>query len=220
MTIDLDPPSCPSYEPPYDSPIEDSFAWHIVKYLPPNATLTPQVEVATQCGTYRIDFVCTSGGRTVGFECDGQKYHDEARDEWRDALILGTRRVNAIFRITGRSIFNQIERTLYLVSRCERSLFSQRGCTNLRILGEADMLKVDRFEDVSFLEYRWYPQSLAHHLDDQDLTEQASRSVTLRLSKSTDRPFYGREPEWCRMVRFARLHKGKSLGEIMRLYPY
>jgi hypothetical protein len=220
MNIDLKPLTSPDYDPPYDSPIEDLFAWHLIKYLPPHATLVPQVEVTTQCGTYRIDFVCTSGGRTVGFECDGQKYHDEVKDEWRDALIMGTHRVNAVYRIAGRNIFHQIERSLYLIGRDEPNLFGERGRIQLRILGEADMIGVDRFEDVSFLGYRWFPERLAHLLDDQDLIEQASRDVTLRLTKSTDRRFYGREPEWLRKVRFARLHRGKTLSEIIQLYPY
>lgn len=210
----------PTYEPPYDSPIEDSFAYQLDKYLPPSAVLDRQLEVTTQCATYRLDFICSSGGRIVGFECDGEGYHDEARDEWRDALIMGTGRVNAIYRITGRNIFHHINRALYLVSQCERNLFSERGRTNLRILGEADMVAVDRFEGASFLEYRWYPERLAHLLDDQDSIGQASRQVTLRITMSSDRPFYGREPEWIRKVRFARLHKGKSLADIMHSYPY
>ena len=214
------PVSWPTYEPPYDSPIEDAFAYQLAKYLATGAAVERQVEVTTQCGTYRIDFVCTSEGRAVGFECDGHDYHDEARDEWRDALIMGTGRVNAIYRITGRNIFHQVDRALYLVSRCEGTLFSERGRTNLRILGEADIVSIDRFEDTSFLEYRWYPERLAHLLDDQDSAKQASRPVVLRITNCTDRRFFGREPEWTRKVRFARRHRGKSLAEIMQRYSF
>jgi hypothetical protein len=82
------------------------------------------------------------------------------------------------------------------------------------------MISVDRFESVSFLEYRWYPEKLAHLLDDQDTVEQASRLVSMRITKSTDRRFDGREPEWSRKARFARRHRGKSLAEIMHLYPF
>jgi hypothetical protein len=134
---------------------------------------------------------------------------------------METRRVNAIYRITGRAIFHQINRALYLISRCERNLFSERGRTNLRILGEADMVAVKRFEDASFLDYRCYPERLAHFFDDQDLIEQASLKLTLRLTKSTDRRFYDREEsEWSRKAQFARRHRGKSLNEIMQMYPY
>lgn len=207
----------PAYEPPYDSPIEDIFAWELVKFLPEDADLRPQVKVETQCETYRIDFVCKSGGWTVGFECDGQGFHDEERDEWRDALIMGTGRVNAIYRIRGRSIFHQIGRALYLVSLYEDKIFSDRGCTNLKLLGNAELLSVSRFENRGFLEYLWYPEVLAHLLDDQDSHEQARRPAFLSIAVSTDRRFEGRDPSWCNKARFARRHKGKSLDEIMHL---
>jgi very-short-patch-repair endonuclease len=126
----------PTYEPPYDSPIEDIFAYHLDKYLPPDAIVNRQVEVTTQCGTFRIDFVCDAGERTVAFECDGAQYHDKARDEWRDALIMASGRVNALYRIMGQHILHQIDRAMYLISRSERNLFSARGRRNLQVLGE------------------------------------------------------------------------------------
>jgi very-short-patch-repair endonuclease len=207
----------PTYEPPYDSPIEDIFAWEIVKYLHEDAEFHPQFEVKTQCGPYWIDFVCISGGRTIGFECDGQGYHDEARDEWRDALIMETRRVNAIYRIRGRNIFHQIGRAFYLVSGYEKNLFSDRGSTNLKILGEADLLSVSRVENMASLEYRWYPEMLEHLLDDQDSYNQAWLPMFLSIAVRTDRFFQGCEPSWSHKARFARHHQGKSLAEIMRL---
>src|SRR5262249_38098350 len=150
---------------PYESPIEDIFAYTVNKHLADDAQIDSQVEVPTQCGVFRLDFVCTAGGRRLGFECDGQPYHDEHRDEWGDALIMGTRRVNDVFRLTGRNIFHDIDRSLYLVSLDEPALFSERGRINLARLGEADMISVHRFADASFLKYRWYPERLAHLLD-------------------------------------------------------
>jgi very-short-patch-repair endonuclease len=208
----------PLHEPPYDSPIENIFAYHIIKHLGEGAQFDRQVEIDTQCGTFRIDFVCTSGGRTVGFECDGQEYHEEARDRWRDALIMGTGRVNAIYRIAGRNIHYHIDQALYLISLYESMIFNERGLTNLRVFGEADKISVERSESNAILKYRWCPEKLKHLLDDQDLCDQAWRPVSLSIAISTDRRFHEREPDWHEKVQFACCHVGKSLEQIMNLF--
>jgi very-short-patch-repair endonuclease len=212
----------PMYAPPYDSPIEDIFACHIVKYLPEAAQLHRQVEVDTQCGIYRVDFVCESNDRTVGLECDGMEFHDEKRDEWRDALIMQTGQLNAIYRFSGRNIYHKIDRALYLLSRCEKGLFSERGRINLKILGEADLISVNdkEYESHAFLEYDWFPEKLAYLSDDQDTYQRACLPVTMAIRKCCNMRTPRSEPEWVRKARFARRHAGKSLEEIMSLYPY
>lgn len=210
----------PIYDPPYDSPIEDIFAENLVKYLSENVRLDRQVEVSTEFGDFVLDFVCTAADRSVAFECDGRDYHDAERDEWRDAFIMATRTVSSIWRISGKNIFWQLERSLYLVSRDEPSLFGERGRINLRILGEVDVVSVGRHEKASLLEFRRYPERLAHFLDDQDLKDRASCPDALRIRKTTDRRFSAGEPEWKRKVRFARHHRGKSIARIMELYPH
>lgn len=115
-SVEGSPIKWPTYDPPYDSPIEDIFAYNLDKYLPAGTDVARQVEVPTQCETYRLDFVCPCGARIIAFECDGQQFHeDEDRDQWRDSLIMATGRVNAIYRVSGRLIFHQIERALYLL---------------------------------------------------------------------------------------------------------
>jgi very-short-patch-repair endonuclease len=208
----------PSYEPPYDSPIEEQLAWDLVKYLRVGVKFDRQVDVRTQCGTYRMDFVCNAGGRSVGIECDGQDYHDAERDEWRDALIMATGRVNAIYRLKGCDIFSEINRVLYLVSLCEESLFSDRGRISLKVLGEGDMISIVRDDTIISIEYRWYPEELAHLLDDQDLHDQAAQITDLFIVRYIDRGMYGREPRWLAKAHFASQHRGKTLREIMSLY--
>lgn len=79
------------YQPPYDSPIEDAFAYYFVmKYAAEDVDLTTQVEASTICGKFRLDFVlCAREGFRAGVECDGKDFHNPSRDEWRDAMILG-----------------------------------------------------------------------------------------------------------------------------------
>jgi len=75
------------YDPPYESPLEDLFAWNAVKYLGETVAFDKQVEVDTICGKFRLDFLAVSPESRVAFECDGVEYHEPRRDEWRDAMI-------------------------------------------------------------------------------------------------------------------------------------
>lgn len=125
-----------AYEPPFDSPIEDIFAWQIIKYLGEDVVLEKQVEVPTICGLFRLDFaaVMQSGAR-IGFECDGFEFHDDpVRDECRDDCIMGSGGAIAIYRIRGTDIVNHIDDVLFAISTRDPEIFSPRGIANLRQL--------------------------------------------------------------------------------------
>ena len=141
----------PTYNPPYNSPIENDFAYHFAnKYAADNINMIPQAEVSTLCGNFILDFLlCTSKGQRVGIECDGKEFHDAARDEWRDALILGENHVDVIYRVRGSDITYHIEDILYLLSRLEPDLFSQRGKINLERLATQEALDVNCDPDES-----------------------------------------------------------------------
>ncbi|MDA8119685.1 MAG: hypothetical protein M0Z85_06445 [Gammaproteobacteria bacterium] len=139
----------PIYLPPYDSPLEDAFAYHAVKYLSEVACFRPQWDIQTICGRFVVDFVIESqGGHRVGFECDGKEFHDKARDEWRDAMILGSDALDAIYRLRGPDITYHMNDVLFIVSLCEPLLFSERGHLNLRSLAsdDAQQINVDPVE--------------------------------------------------------------------------
>ena len=123
------------YQPPYGSPIEDAVAWSLAKYLSCRASLHKQYEVETICGQFRLDFaVISQSGYRVGYECDGEDYHDEWRDEWRDAMILGDGLLDAIIRFRGTDIALHLNDILYIASRWDPVLFSDRGRSNLHTL--------------------------------------------------------------------------------------
>lgn len=126
--------TCPLYDPPYESPIEDIFAWHAVKYLHPGVRFDKQVWVNTICGRFRLDFVAERDGYRVAFECDGESFHDELRDECRDAVIVWGGEVDAIYRLRGVDITYHIEDVLALCASRDPVIFSERGITNLRRL--------------------------------------------------------------------------------------
>lgn len=128
----------PQFEPPYDSPLEETFAWNIVKYLDETVKLQKQVTVDTLCGRFRLDFIVQRAGRCIGLECDGEDYHSIQKDEWRDALILDTGIVQAIYRFRGKDLFTNIEDCLFLLSVLEPQIFLGRGFVCLKVLASEE----------------------------------------------------------------------------------
>ena len=55
------------YDPPYERPLEDEFAWHLVKYLTPISRLDYQVKCDTAKAKVWVDFVVETGQGTSGF---------------------------------------------------------------------------------------------------------------------------------------------------------
>ena len=76
------------FDPPYESRLEENFAWDLTKYLSEAAVLRKQVEAVTPFATFRLDFVAeTRGGSRVAFECDGKEFHpDGMRDQGTDSV--------------------------------------------------------------------------------------------------------------------------------------
>ncbi|HEX7241201.1 MAG TPA: hypothetical protein VF263_13085 [Longimicrobiaceae bacterium] len=170
---DTDAIQRPAYDPPYESPLEDSFAWHTVKYLAPQVRFEKQVEVLTRWGVFRMDFVLDTGKRRVGLECDGKDFHDPWRDRRRDALILGTGVVGAIYRFPGSAVYHAPEACLYGLAGFEPDGFSDRGRINLTQLASPWMRHhCDESRDRSGFEvlYEWKEGSLRdivhrHHFE-------------------------------------------------------
>lgn len=149
-------PNKPIYSPPYDSPLEDDFAYHITKYLEPTISLIPQYEVKTICGIFRLDFMVDTLSGKIGFECDGKDFHDVSRDEWRDSMILGSKGVDAIYRMRGQDLYYHINDILYFISRWNPELFSHRGLVNLHTLA-SDAVRTNSEEYsqcVAFIRYQ------------------------------------------------------------------
>lgn len=122
------------FDPPYDSPIEDEFAYHVLKYISSKTEFKPQKKIVTFCKTYRVDFFFECAGQNVAVECDGGMYHDFYKDIIRDTLILGTGQVKTIFRLKGKNIIYNINDLLWLLSRYCSEIFTERSCTVLNNL--------------------------------------------------------------------------------------
>jgi hypothetical protein len=128
-------PAPPMLEPPYDSPIEWDFAYHLVKFADEHLKIRKQHRVRTPHGNYRLDFLLVRhDGYKIGIECDGKDFHNEAIDAVRDQHILQAGAADTIYRLRGQDIYWRIEATLYLLGQMESWLFSDRGLHNLHTL--------------------------------------------------------------------------------------
>jgi hypothetical protein len=146
-----------TYGPPCDSPIKDIFALHYVKYASDTVDLLPQVEAKTLCGTFVVDFVIRNhDGYRVGIECDGKGFHNESRDEWRDAMILGEGHLDVIYRIRGSDLNYYVEDVLYLLAELEPRVFEQRAIANLKVLASPEVQGAakGRNQDLYYFHYR------------------------------------------------------------------
>ena len=146
----------PFYDPPYESQLEDIFALTIIKYLNTSIDFQKQVEVDTICGKFRIDFIADCGSKKVAFECDGREYHNESRDEWRDAMILGSKAVDVIYRLRGSDLTYHIEDCLFVISKNDPEIFSPRGLINLEVLtsDETRRHELEDGEETIMITYR------------------------------------------------------------------
>jgi len=187
----------PSFDPPFESPLEEKFSWAIIKYLDPSVRFKKQITVLTFVGTFRIDFVTCQQDVRIGFECDGEDFHDPFRDECRDALILGGNQVDAIYRIKGKDIEHHVEDCLYLMSRWDPQLFSSRGRHNLAILSSKEAkLAWPPWTDTMFFSFRNSPFSV--------VMERRSRHVPS-----------GERRHWQFLYSYARSNGVRTLDELV-----
>ena len=189
------------YDPPYDSPIEDIFAWNIYKYINPEIDFRKQELIETSHGKFYIDFVFeVTQNEIIGVECDGKEFHDRFRDEWRDAIILDNSKITQMFRISGADIQFHIEDVLYIFSRWEPRLFSERGIINLTHLA-SDTVVANSMND-SLSEYVHYLIENAYYI------MEVRRESKINLG-GVKRQF------WQTLARFAKINPYLSLDQLI-----
>jgi hypothetical protein len=131
---------------PYDSPIEDIFAWHCKKYIRNDIEFDSQLDITTKHGIFRIDFVLSTKYQKIAVECDGKDFHIGYRDDIRDAIILGEEHVDIIYHFRGRELFNCPNECIWLMSVIEPEIFSRRG---IMLLEHLNRLKIDFHKDLN-----------------------------------------------------------------------
>jgi hypothetical protein len=155
------------YEPPYESPLEDIFAWNIIKYLSNSIVLEKQVTLDTICGAFRVDFVVHKRLAKIGLECDGRDYHNPVYDEWRDAILIGSNQLQAVYHFPGRGIFHHVAGCLAALSIWEPTIFSDAGTINLRTLAR-EVFQDERYVRERRIFVPWPISDPEAATDDQD----------------------------------------------------
>jgi len=138
----------------YESPIEEFFGLNLGKYIADHVVVKTQADVRTEWGSFRLDFLVSADGENIGIECDGKQFHDRVRDECRDALILGSSPVRRIYRFRGSDIVYFSAEILYLLSKWEPWIFSERGRVNLEVLASPEAKELeDQNDETVFLNF-------------------------------------------------------------------
>ena len=197
------------YDPPYESPLEDVFAWSLSKYIDRDVDLFKQFEAPTICGQFRIDFVAVAPtGYRVAYECDGADFHEDSRDEWRDAMILGAGHVDSIVRLRGQDIVHRINDVLLVASRWDPELFTDRAKHNLNRLASQRSRDFDA-SDNPCTAIVSYP----------DKSKDPASPMFIRLFRRTriDPPDIMRQ-FWQASFRFAQSLGGGSLDDVIQQY--
>lgn len=141
----------PNFDPPYDSPIEHEFAWSLSKVLADGVVLEKQVPVNTPKANYRLDLVASIADRKIAFELDGKDIHtgaNQSRDDLRDARILKSQAVDAIYRLTGKDVWYHMSECLLLLRMYEPRVISA-GVDRLRAAVDARVLEQIDATDVA-----------------------------------------------------------------------
>ncbi len=163
------------YAPPYERPVEDEFAWHLVKYLEPSAGLAYQYRVETPFTRFWIDFVVEYGGRHIAFECS-DLFTDADETAYRDALIVGSGAIDVLYRFRTEDLLHHLHDVLLLISRWEPALFSRRGHINLQTLASQTALAEYPRPDTAEVELS-YPAPIEEDVYDGDVFEWPAREA-------------------------------------------
>lgn len=137
------------YDPPYERPLEDEFAWHLVKYLRPIAGLRYQVKVETPCMNAWVDFVIEhgdpNGRRRIGIEIGAsvddavaQEEVDGEQERYRDALVIGSGALDVLYRFRATDLLYRPHDALYVAAMWDPTLFTERGQINLHTLASPE----------------------------------------------------------------------------------
>ncbi|KGG83748.1 hypothetical protein [Comamonas thiooxydans] len=195
----------PQYKPPYDSPIEDLFAKHFLRYAAAEISFEPQHPVHTLCGTFVIDFlIVDADGRRVGIECDGKEFHDLSRDEWRDGMILGGGHLDAMYRFRGQDIHYAWEDVMYFLCCMEPSVFASRAPHNLKVLSSNEVC-----ESMQDLHREFYSFRYCHDSEGSG----DFHAVARRRDLPGDQRYF-----WQAAYRFAVSVGGGSLDEVVQRF--
>ena len=161
--------------PPCESQIERDVEYRFLKYLAPDTRVERQAWVNTAWGAFRIDFLLLHHEQRIGIECDGASFHDEYRDEWRDAIVLGSGELDEIIRLAGQDIHYRPDDCIYLLSQMHPEVFTERSRCNLERIASPEA------RDAQFLNGKLrYVALVPKHGDDGEIGAQSTVRIAWR----------------------------------------
>ena len=139
------------YDPPYERPLEDELAWHLVKYLSPISGLHYQVRTETPAQNVWVDFVIEQSERRIGIEIGSLNVENEQKTAFRDALVMGSGSLDVLYRLPGGALMHRLHDIILVMSQWDRDLFSEHGRRNLHTLASPEARAArPRPQDSSF----------------------------------------------------------------------
>lgn len=144
------------YDPPYENELDDRLAQHLVAYLAPAATLEYKANVWTPWMQCRFDFLIDVGTRRIAIDYTGTPEDiPSALVEDNDALALGSRNVDVIFRIRRKDLEERLFDVLHVVAKWDPALFTPYGRRIFASRADMAALKVDPMatDDLAAVHY-------------------------------------------------------------------
>lgn len=189
-----------------ESPLEELFIQNLEKYLSSESKIFPQQEVKTIGGNFRLDFLLTIGDKKIAFECDGKEYHDPWRDEWRDALILGSTEIDTIYRFRGMDLHTFLNDCIYLIYYYDPELFNDRYYLNAPQL-ISNTLK-EQIENL----HRAETNNICYEIKGDD--ESCLGMMTLEMERRNKQDRYG---HWNVLYEIAKKNPGIPIEQLMEI---
>ena len=171
--------------------------WHCHKYLSSDVKVSKQVEVQTQHGQFRLDFVLYSINEKIAVECDGRDFHDVFRDEFRDAILLGEEHISTIYHFRGCDLTYHPDDCIWLMSFIDSGFFSKRGHIHLNQLRNINL------------------NGISHMVELGNFTSGGDDDYFFHAFRRT---IHDKRGFWRTLYAFACEHPGFTLDELLTMY--
>jgi hypothetical protein len=223
-TLFLDEERCES--------VTEKYLW---QYFCKDSCFMPHIQVGNQypittiAGNFRIDFVISGKYHKIGIECDSKAFHVPIRDFYRDALILGEKALDSIYRIQAKDILYSISDVLFLLALLEPKIFTLQAQEQFRTELEAFFYETITKRGV-------YPEYWEEWLQKNYITERNFLEKFIYIFSTYAFVFYPQkddsEPKvaLCKIKKFfleenmsnfytfASQYKGRSLETLIRMF--
>jgi hypothetical protein len=192
-----------------DSPLEEMFIQQFEKFVNGNCEIIPQFKVKTDAGEFRIDFVIKLNDLKIGIECDGRKFHDEWKDEWRDSMILGSNGVDTIYRFRGMDLTTYLNECIHVLYENDQSIFCERY-SKIYI----NLVDVKSF-NMEFSKHLLHSETIIHHIETED--EFGRKTGRHHMIRVVRRNRNIKEQYWNNLYEFSKHHPNSKIDELIEL---